>query len=256
LQKRFWLIHEESERKLHIKRDVFMLRSFAFGAVCFIGLTVAAQAQTEPDSLASAQVESFEVGETIEQEFYAEDLEGEDFENQGPPEDFSMVESLARGGLMQDLSVSRDSGSFAGRQVVDMPATHPAGTIVVSNKQRLLYFSLGQGKAITYPVAIGKPGKIYRGTTRITRMVKNPGWRPTPNMRKRDPSLPAFVPPGPKNPLGPRAMHLGSSYYRIHGTNKPSSIGKSASNGCIRMYNEDVVHLFALARVGAKVIIR
>ncbi len=219
-------------------------------------LASTAQGQDEPKNLASIQVESIDIGDTVEQEFYAEDLEGIDFSQQGPPEDFSAVESLARGGLMQDLSVAQEGGNFAGRPVVASPKPQSAGTIMVSNAQRRLYFSIGGGKAITYPVAIGKAGKIYSATTRISRMVKNPSWRPTPNMRKRNPGLPAFVPPGPNNPLGPRAMYLGSSLYRIHGTNKPESIGKSASNGCIRMLNADVVHLFALASVGAKVIIR
>jgi lipoprotein-anchoring transpeptidase ErfK/SrfK len=233
-----------------------MLRKLAMTAGFMVALAGTAQAQTEPKNLAAIQVGSIDIGDAIEQEFYTEDLDGIDFTKQGPEEDFSAVESLAKGGLLQDLSVSREGGNFAGRPVVDMPSSQPAGTIVISNAQRRLYFSIGGGKAITYPVAIGKPGKIYSATTRISRMVKNPTWRPTPNMRKRNPGLPASVPPGPNNPLGPRAMHLGSSLYRIHGTNKPESIGKSASNGCIRMLNSDVVHLFALANVGAKVIIR
>ncbi len=108
------------------------------------------------------------------------------------------------------------------------------------NKERRLYFSLGGGKAITYPVAIGKPGRTFAGTTQVTRMVKNPGWTPTPNIRREHPDLPAFVPPGPKNPLGPRAMHLGDGYYRIHGTNKPHPSGRRrpmAASACsIRMW--------------------
>jgi lipoprotein-anchoring transpeptidase ErfK/SrfK len=143
-----------------------------------------------------------------------------------------------------------------GRPIVAMPGDHPAGTILVVNKERRLYLSLGNGEAITYPVAIGKPGKIYRGETRISRKVVNPSWTPTPNIRKANPELPAFVPAGPHNPLGPRALYLGDGYYRIHGTNKPESIGQSASNGCIRMFNADVKHLFALVDVGAEVIIR
>ncbi len=163
--------------------------------------------------------------------------------------------------MLEPLSLSPDTLSpmpetHAGRPVVIMPEALAKGTILVINKERRLYFSLGGGKAITYPVAIGKPGRTFAGTTQVTRMVKNPGWTPTPNIRREHPDLPAFVPPGPKNPLGPRAMHLGDGYYRIHGTNKPQSIGQAASNGCIRMLNKDVVHLFALVQPGAKVIIR
>ncbi len=216
-----------------------------------------AQAQDEPQNLAAILRGEVNVGDEVEQEFYEEDFEGVDFVNQGAPQDFSRVETMATRGLMQVLSTTRESGNFAGREVVDMPGdVQDAGAIFVSNKLRALYFSLGGGKALTYPVAIGKPGKIYRGTTRVSRKVKNPSWRPTPNMRRRYPNLPAYVPPGPNNPLGPRALYLGTSLYRIHGTNKPESIGKSASNGCIRMFNADVVHLFALASVGARVVVR
>jgi lipoprotein-anchoring transpeptidase ErfK/SrfK len=142
------------------------------------------------------------------------------------------------------------------REIVAMPGDHPRGTIVVLNKQRVLFLSLGEGRAIRYPVAIGKPGRAFSGRTSIIQKVKNPVWTPTPSIRKEHPGLPAFVRPGPKNPLGPRALYLGLGLYRIHGTNKPSSIGKAASHGCIRMHNADVVDLFERVSVGAAVIVR
>jgi lipoprotein-anchoring transpeptidase ErfK/SrfK len=144
---------------------------------------------------------------------------------------------------------------LAGRKIVAMPAAFPAGDILVVNRERRLYLSLGEGRALVYPVAIGKPGRTFSGVVRVTRMARNPGWTPTPNIRREHPDLPAYVPPGPNNPLGPRALYLGEGYYRIHGTNKPRSIGKAASNGCIRMHNRDVVHLFDLVKPGARVVI-
>jgi lipoprotein-anchoring transpeptidase ErfK/SrfK len=167
----------------------------------------------------------------------------------------AMLEPLS---LLPEIQAepAAQAASHAGRPIVAAPGNFAAGTIIVINAERKLYLSLGQGQALVYPVAIGKPGRAYSGTTRITRMVKNPGWTPTPNIRREHPDLPDYVPPGPNNPLGPRAMHLGDGYYRIHGTNKPQSIGHEASNGCIRMLNKDVVHLFALVETGAAVIIR
>ncbi len=158
--------------------------------------------------------------------------------------------------LPQDAIVSEAQRMHAGRPIVAMPANLPAGAIMVVNKERRLYLSLGGGDAISYPVAIGKPGRAFSGDTHISRKVTNPTWTPTPNIRREKPDLPAVVAAGPNNPLGPRAMYLGASYYRIHGTNKPESIGKAASHGCIRMLNKDVVHLFALVDVGARVVIR
>jgi lipoprotein-anchoring transpeptidase ErfK/SrfK len=157
---------------------------------------------------------------------------------------------------LQPVTSAKPADTIDGRPVVAMPEALPAGTILVLNSERRLYLSLGDGRAIVYPVAIGKPGRAFHGTVRITRKVANPGWTPTPNIRAENPGLPAYVPPGPKNPLGPRALYLSKGYYRIHGTNKPSSIGRAASNGCIRMFNKDILDLYARVSAGAAVIVR
>jgi lipoprotein-anchoring transpeptidase ErfK/SrfK len=139
------------------------------------------------------------------------------------------------------------------RETVAMPGDYEAGAILVVNSERKLYLSLGDGRAYVYPIAIGKPGMSWTGTSSVVNKVKNPTWTPTPNTRRMKPDLPAFVAAGPNNPLGPRALYLGKGYYRIHGTNKPESIGSAASLGCFRMYNKDVVDLFARVEVGARV---
>lgn len=140
-----------------------------------------------------------------------------------------------------------------GRPTVAMPGSHEAGAILVVNSERKLYLSLGEGRAIVYPIAIGKPGLSWTGETQVTGKAKNPTWTPTANTRRIYPNLPAYVAAGPKNPLGPRALYLAKGYYRIHGTNKPSSIGTAASLGCFRMHNADVVDLFARVEAGARV---
>ncbi|HRJ68900.1 MAG TPA: L,D-transpeptidase [Beijerinckiaceae bacterium] len=141
------------------------------------------------------------------------------------------------------------------RATVAMPGTYEAGAILVVNSQRKLYLSLGDGRALVYPIAIGKPGMSWTGETRVTGKAKNPTWTPTANTRRLKPGLPAFVAAGPKNPLGPRAVYLAKGYYRIHGTNQPSSIGSAASLGCFRMYNSDVVDLFSRVETGARVVV-
>ena len=141
----------------------------------------------------------------------------------------------------------------AAKEYVSIDAGFAAGTIIVVNAERRLYYVLGDGRAIRYPVAIGKPGAIWTGESMVTRKVKHPGWSPTPAMRRANPRLPTYVPPGPKNPLGVRAMFLGWSYYLIHGTNAPWSIGRSASSGCIRMHNSHVLDLYERVHLGAPV---
>jgi lipoprotein-anchoring transpeptidase ErfK/SrfK len=171
------------------------------------------------------------------------------------PAPAALATGIKTAALKPDISVL-DKGTIAGRPVVAMPEDLPAGSILVVNAERKLYLSLGDGRAIVYPVAIGKPGRQFVGRVRITQKVANPGWTPTPNIRAENPGLPAYVPPGPNNPLGPRALYLSKGFYRIHGTNKPSSIGRAASNGCIRMYNRDVLDLFARVQAGATVLVR
>ena len=133
------------------------------------------------------------------------------------------------------------------------------GTILIDTSTRYLYLVLGNGKARRYGVGVGKQGFSWSGTERITRKAQWPSWRPPAQMiareRKKGRELPAFMPGGPENPMGARALYLGSTLYRIHGTNQPWTIGQAVSSGCIRMRNEDVMDLYERARKGAKVIV-
>lgn len=129
------------------------------------------------------------------------------------------------------------------------------GTIVIITSDRTLHFISDYGQRISYPIAVGREGSKWTGVTHITHKRKHPDWRPTPNMRAKDPSLPAVVRAGPSNPLGTRAIYLSEGYLRIHGTNAPRSIGKDASSGCYRMYNEDVEELYEMVTSGSEVIV-
>lgn len=128
-----------------------------------------------------------------------------------------------------------------------------AGEIVINTAERRLYLVLGDGKALRYGIGVGRPGFTWGGVHTVTRKAEWPGWTPPPQMRKRVPNLPAFMPGGPDNPLGARAMYLGSTFYRIHGSNEPWTIGQAVSSGCFRMTNDDVTDLYERVRVGAKV---
>jgi len=147
--------------------------------------------------------------------------------------------------------------SAAARQVVSFGADYPAGTIVISQRERRLYLTLGDGRAIRYPVAVGKAGKAWSGWARVDGKHVNPAWSP-PNVVKRDnPNLPDLIPGGsPSNPMGPRALTLDRQEIAIHGTTETMrrSIGTAASYGCIRMYNEDIVDLFDRVGVGTAVV--
>lgn len=144
-------------------------------------------------------------------------------------------------------------GPAASKEIVSFAGNHAPGTIIIVNSERRLYYVLGDGRAIVYPVAVGKPGDVWTGESVVTRKARNPGWSPTPSMRRRNPRLPRYVPPGPRNPLGVRAMYLGWSFYLIHGTNAPHSIGRAASSGCIRMLNEHVTDLYERVHLGTPV---
>jgi lipoprotein-anchoring transpeptidase ErfK/SrfK len=134
--------------------------------------------------------------------------------------------------------------------------THEApGTVVIDTGNTALYFVLGQGRAIRYGVGVGREGFTWAGTQTISRKAEWPDWHPPAEMIARQPYLPRFMAGGPGNPLGARAMYLGSSEYRIHGTNDPTTIGKFVSSGCIRLTNEDVADLFSRVDVGTKVVV-
>ena len=141
------------------------------------------------------------------------------------------------------------------RQEVAYPTQHAAGTIVVDTPARRLYYVLGGGRAMRYGVGVGRPGFDWAGTQTITRKAEWPGWTPPAQMLKRRPDLPRFMPGGPENPLGARAMYLGSTLYRIHGTAEPWTIGHAVSSGCIRMRNEDVTDLYGRVPVGTRVVV-
>jgi lipoprotein-anchoring transpeptidase ErfK/SrfK len=144
---------------------------------------------------------------------------------------------------------------FVRGKITAFATTYEPGSVVVMSKTKRLYYVLGGGKAVEYRVATGKPGFEWAGAHRVSAKVKWPSWNPPADMRKRRPELPLYMAGGPENPLGARAIYLGSSLYRIHGTNEPSSIGKAASSGCIRMLNQDVSELFAHVKVGALVVV-
>ncbi len=142
---------------------------------------------------------------------------------------------------------------FKRAKIVSFATKMAPGSIIISTKEKALYYVLKNGLAAKYRVATAKPGFEWKGTHKVSMMTKWPDWRPPTEMRKRRPDLPAFMEGGPKNPLGARAIYLGSSIYRIHGTNEPASIGKAASSGCIRMLNEDVSELYKFVKKGATV---
>jgi lipoprotein-anchoring transpeptidase ErfK/SrfK len=141
------------------------------------------------------------------------------------------------------------------RAVVAFTTTEAPGTIVIDTGNTTLYYVLGQGRAIRYGVGVGREGFTWSGVQTVSRKAEWPDWYPPAEMIARQPYLPRFMAGGPGNPLGARAMYLGSSQYRIHGTNDPSTIGKFVSSGCIRLTNEDVSDLFSRVEVGAKVVV-
>ncbi|MBM3608469.1 MAG: L,D-transpeptidase [Alphaproteobacteria bacterium] len=141
------------------------------------------------------------------------------------------------------------------KQEVDYRSPHKPGTIVVDTPNRFLYLVLGNGRALRYGIGVGRPGFEWAGRKSVTRKAEWPDWRPPPEMLKRRPDLPRFMAGGPDNPMGARALYLGSSLYRIHGTNEPETIGQNVSSGCIRMMNDDVIDLYGRVRVGTAVIV-
>jgi lipoprotein-anchoring transpeptidase ErfK/SrfK len=142
------------------------------------------------------------------------------------------------------------------RDTVAYPRSHPAGTIVVSTSERYLYYVLGNGQALRYTIGVGREGASWSGVSTISAKREWPDWSPTPNIRKQHPELPGFVKGGEQNPLGARALYLGDSLYRIHGTNEPWKIGDAVSAGCIRLTNDDIIDLYNRSKVGATVIVQ
>jgi lipoprotein-anchoring transpeptidase ErfK/SrfK len=141
------------------------------------------------------------------------------------------------------------------RQVVDYNGNEKPGTIVIDTPHFFLYLVMEDGKALRYGIGVGRPGFTWAGVKQISAMREWPDWIPPAEMLARRPDLPRFMPGGPDNPLGARAMYLGSTLYRIHGSNEPWTIGQQVSSGCIRLRNEDVIDLYGRVKVGAKVIV-
>jgi lipoprotein-anchoring transpeptidase ErfK/SrfK len=141
------------------------------------------------------------------------------------------------------------------RQVVAYDSDEAVGTIIVSTGDKYLYLILGGGKAMRYGIGTARDGFEWSGIHSITRKAEWPGWTPPAEMKLRRPDLPDYMPGGRNNPLGARALYIGSTLYRIHGTNEPWTIGGDVSSGCIRMVNADVVDLYERVKIGAKVIV-
>jgi lipoprotein-anchoring transpeptidase ErfK/SrfK len=141
------------------------------------------------------------------------------------------------------------------RTEVEYKTDQPAGTIVIDTRTRYLYLVQPNGRAIRYGVGVGRPGFEWKGVKTVSAMKEWPDWRPPDEMRKRQPWLPEHMAGGPNNPLGARALYLGSSLYRIHGSNEPHTIGSAVSSGCFRMRNQDVIDLYNRVRVGARVVV-
>ena len=146
------------------------------------------------------------------------------------------------------------------RQMVAFDGPEPPGTLVVDAANRYLYWVQERGAALRFGTAVGREGAAWHGNAVVGRKAKWPSWTPTANMRRKNPALPVTMKGGPANPLGARALYLYKNgvdtLYRIHGTNEPGSIGKSASSGCIRMFNEHIFELFAEVPVGTRVVVR
>jgi lipoprotein-anchoring transpeptidase ErfK/SrfK len=161
-------------------------------------------------------------------------LPPEDQPEQGPPQE-----------LPQNLQ----------RQLVDFKTKEPAGTIIIDTPHTYLYLIVGHGQAIRYGIGVGREGFTWSGTERVSKMKEWPDWFPPAEMIERQPYLPRMMAGGPGNPLGARALYLGHTLYRIHGTNQPSTIGKTVSSGCIRLLNQDIEDLYSRVQVGSRVVV-
>jgi lipoprotein-anchoring transpeptidase ErfK/SrfK len=168
--------------------------------------------------------------------------------------------ALLPGAAVAELKrVPRDHGPTS-RQIVEFASNERPGTIIISNADRTLHVVMGGNRAARYDISVGRDGFVWTGTTTVGRKAEWPDWRPPAAMRRRDPSLPDFVPAGPYNPLGARAIYLYSggrdTLYRIHGTNSAETVGGYETSGCFRLTNADVIELFNKVAVGTKVIVK
>ncbi len=165
----------------------------------------------------------------------------------------SILPQQARADWLDDL-FGGPSGGYSAKTMVRFSPRYEPGQIIISFGDRRLYYVVRKGSAISYPIAIPKGDARWAGVLTVSDKRINPSWTPTSDMRAENPKLPAYVPGGhPRNPLGVRALYLGNSLYRIHGTDAPWLIGQEVSHGCIRMLNDDVVDLYNRARIGTRV---
>jgi lipoprotein-anchoring transpeptidase ErfK/SrfK len=173
-----------------------------------------------------------------------------------PPETFEIVGGLEVGNVAAPVPSKPDSL----RRVVEFATDLPPGSIVVRTGERRLYYVMPEGKAIQYPVGVGREGFTWSGTDKITRKAMWPDWHPPKEMIRREARrgrvIPAFMAGGPENPLGARALYIGNTEYRIHGTSQPWTVGLASSSGCIRMLNEQVIDLYARVEIGATVLVQ
>ena len=154
-----------------------------------------------------------------------------------------------------DPPVQRGLNPIYLRQEVEYDGRQPPNTIVIDTPNKFLYLVQPGGRAIRYGIGVGRPGFMWSGVKQVSRKAEWPAWTPPPEMLRRRPDLPRHMVGGPANPLGARALYLGSSLYRIHGTNEPDTIGENVSSGCIRMMNEDVTDLYDRVGVGTRVVV-
>src|SRR6516225_6295041 len=181
----------------------------------------------------------------------------------------ALAGAICAAGLLATTCANADPGyypmsnfmamfSAVPRQVVSYPASskYEPGTVVVSTHERRLYLILGKGQALRYGIGVGREGFTWAGVSTVTDKREWPDWTPPPEMLRRRPDLPHHMHGGPANPLGARAMYLGSTLYRIHGSNEPETIGQAVSSGCFRLTNDDVIDLYERVRIGATVLIK
>jgi lipoprotein-anchoring transpeptidase ErfK/SrfK len=164
--------------------------------------------------------------------------------------------------LMGGAPRNRTYGFFGGwsdaipKTTVSYTGTEKPGTIIINTEERRLYYVLGEGRAMRYGIGVGRVGFTWKGVRTVTEKREWPDWTPPPQMLKRRPDLPRYMVGGIDNPLGARAMYLGGTLYRIHGSNEPETIGQAVSSGCFRMTNEDVIDLYNRVKIGTKVVVQ
>jgi lipoprotein-anchoring transpeptidase ErfK/SrfK len=176
----------------------------------------------------------------------------------GPFDAFAMVPPTMGQPLPQadePDQATPEQPEYLKRQIVGYRGTESAGTVIIYTPHTYLFLVLGGGRALRYGIGVGREGFTWSGVQSISKKAEWPDWNPPPEMIARQPYLPRFVGGGPGNPLGARAMYLGGTAYRIHGTNDPTSIGKRVSSGCIRMTDDDVIDLYSRVGIGTKVVI-